>query len=145
MDEVRKHLSNETWSVEEYLSDSDISPEDLPSEETVKKLLKLSGLPMRGNDFERIRSRLGKQLSFIDKLHRIPVEDEYEAVHESKARLMPRTVEPLSYEGLLRRIETQEKSADLGEADGSWDSTSLAKMKENSFFVVRGGLMQNRS
>lgn len=141
--EVMEYLSRETWSVEEYLADSDTSIGELPSAADVRKLLKLSGLPIRDSEVERIRVRLGKQLSFIDKLHRLPVEDE-KSIDEYQARLMPREETPLSYDGLLEKIATQGKSPELGEVDGSWDATGLAQMKENKYFVVRGGLMQNR-
>lgn len=136
-------MSKETWSVDEYLSDSEASKQDVPSRETVIKLLKLSGLPIEGNDIERIQVRLGKQLSFINKLHRIPIEDE--SIDESDARLMPRSTEPLNFEEILAKIEKTEKNIDIGEVSGSWDSTSLAEIKENGYFVVRGGLMKNRN
>ena len=138
--EVMEYLGQQTWSVDEYLADS--TSEELPSEADVRKLLKLSGLPVDGNDLERIRVRLGKQLSFIDKLHRIPIEDE-KTIDECQARLMPRNEVPISYDSLLQKIATQKKDPELGEVEGSWDSTSLAQMKENKYFVVRGGLMHN--
>lgn len=143
LEQIKEYMSKETWSVDEYLSDSEASKQDLPSRETVIKLLKLSGLPIQGNDIERIQERLGKQLSFINKLHQTPIEDE--AINESDARLMPRSTEALDFEGLLAKIEKTEKNIDIGEVSGSWDSTGLAKIKENGYFVVRGGLMKNRS
>lgn len=142
-EELGEYLSKETWSVDEYLSDSQITASEKPSEGTVRKLLKLSGLSVEGNDIGRIQHRLGKQLSFIDKLHRIPLEEE--SIDESKARLMPREVAPLNYEDLLDKIATQKTNPDLGEVEGSWDSTGLAKMKQNKCFALRGGLMQNRN
>ncbi|QLQ82491.1 hypothetical protein HG537_0H02530 [Torulaspora globosa] len=143
-EELGEYLSKETWSVEEYLSDSPNSALEQPSEDTVKKLLKLSGLSVEGNDIGRIQQRLGKQLSFIEKLHRIPLENE-ESIDESKARVMPREIAALNYEDLLDKIATQRTNLDLGEVEGSWDSTGLAKIKQSKWFVLRGGLMHNRN
>lgn len=143
-EEIRQYLSKETWSVDEYLSDSLTDGQEPPSGSTVKKLLKLSGLSLEGNDVERIQQRLGKQLSFINKLHGIEIENEV-SVDESKARLMPREVAALNYEDLLDKIATQGKNPELGEVEGSWDSTSLAKLKQNNCFLLRGGLMHDRN
>ncbi|QLL32084.1 hypothetical protein HG536_0C02530 [Torulaspora globosa] len=143
-EELGEYLSKETWSVDDYLSDSQNAALERPSENTVRKLLKLSGLSLEGNDIERIQHRLGKQLSFIDKLHRIPLEKEA-SMDESKARLMPREVAPLNYEDLLDKIATQTANPELGEVEGGWDSTGLAKMKQNRCFVLREGLMHNRN
>lgn len=141
--EVLEYLQKETWSVDKYLADSDDQSLLLPSVGEVRKLLKLSGLPIEGNDLERIRERLGKQLGFISKLHRIEIEEE-NSVEETQARLMPRNEVPLSYDDLLDKINEQRKDPELGEVEGSWDATGLAQMEDNKYFVVRGGLMQNR-
>lgn len=142
--EIRDYLAKETWSVDEYLADSQNDNLEPPSQDTVRKLLKLSGLSIKGNDVSRIQNRLGKQLSFINKLHEIRIEDEV-SMDESKARLMPREGAALNYEDLLDKIASQRKNPDLGEVEGKWDSTGVAKIKERNSFVIRGGLMHDRN
>lgn len=142
MGEIEEYISKETWSVAEYLSTDNVKEKDLPTRENILKLLKLSGLPAEGTDIEGIRGRLGKQLSFINKLHRISLEDD--TIDPMDARLLPREGMALSYDELMSEIMNQQKDSNSGETNNSWDSTKLAKVKKDGYFVIRGGLMTNR-
>ncbi|CAI4038796.1 hypothetical protein SMKI_06G1440 [Saccharomyces mikatae IFO 1815] len=144
MDQIKNYLSQPVWSVREYLRVG-VKEEklELPSVKAVKKLLRLSGLPLEGADIEGIQMRLAKQLSFINKLHSIPVEGE-EHKKEYNARLMQRKTRQLSYAGLLEGIRHQTQDVELGELSGSWKPTGLAAESKNVYFVIKEGLLKNR-
>ncbi|CAI7132475.1 BEM_collapsed_G0021930.mRNA.1.CDS.1 [Saccharomyces cerevisiae] len=63
MNQIRDYLSRPVWSVHEYLGintkEEKLEP---PSAEAVKKLLRLSGLPLEGADIKEIQMRLAKQI-----------------------------------------------------------------------------------
>lgn len=70
--EVEEFLSKSTWDVREYVPSS-VDEKLIPSEETVVRLLKISGLPIKNID--QIQIRLANQLSFINRLHNLPVDE----------------------------------------------------------------------
>ncbi|AJS24419.1 Gtf1p [Saccharomyces cerevisiae YJM1356] len=143
MNQIRDYLSRPVWSVHEYLGintkEEKLEP---PSAEAVKKLLRLSGLPLEGADIKEIQMRLAKQLSFINKLHNIPVEGE-KHTKEYDARLVQRNTKQLNYTKLLEGISHQKQDAELGEVSGSWKATGLAAESKNAYFVVKEGLLKN--
>lgn len=144
MHQIKNYISKPVWSVHEYL-DTNVREGklELPPVDAVKKLLRLSGLPLEGAKIEEIQLRLAKQLSFINKLHNIPVERE-EHTKEYDARLMQRETTQLSYAKLLEGIKYQKQDAELGEVSGSWKPTGLAVESKNGYFVVKEGLLKNR-
>ena len=144
MDQIKNYISKPVWSVHEYLGTNVREGKlELPSVDVVKKLLRLSGLPLEGAKIEEIQLRLAKQLSFINKLHNIPVEGE-KHTKEYDARLMQRETRQLSYAKLLEGIKYQKQDAELGEVSGSWKPTGLAVESKNGYFVVKEGLLKNR-
>ncbi|EJS43684.1 YGR102C [Saccharomyces arboricola H-6] len=144
MDQIRDYLSEHVWSVHEYLG-TNLGEEnlELPPVDFVKRLLRLSGLPLEGADIEGIQMRLAKQLSFINRMHNIPVAGK-ESMKEYDARLVQRETAQLSYENLLEAIACQEQDAEIGEVSGSWKATELAAESKNGYFVVKEGLLKNR-
>ncbi|CAI4062404.1 glutamyl-tRNA(Gln) amidotransferase subunit F SKDI_07G3510 [Saccharomyces kudriavzevii IFO 1802] len=144
MNQIKDFLSEPVWSVHEYLA-TNVGEEKLklPPVEVLKKLLRLSGLPLEGADIEGIQMRLAKQLSFISRLHNIPVNGE-EEMKEYDARLMKRKTTRLSYEKLLEGIDHQTQDVELGEVSGSWKATGLAAESKNEYFLVKEGLLKNR-
>ncbi|CAI4063504.1 hypothetical protein SUVZ_07G3370 [Saccharomyces uvarum] len=144
MGQIKDYLSEPVWSVHEYLGTNvEESALKLPPVKLVKKLLRLSGLPLEGADIEGIQMQLAKQLSFVNRLHDIPVEDGT-GVEEYGARLMPRKTTLLNYKMLLEAVKHQKQDADIGEVSGSWTATGLAAESKNGYFVVREGLLKNR-
>ncbi|QID85166.1 glutamyl-tRNA(Gln) amidotransferase subunit F [Saccharomyces pastorianus] len=144
MDQIKAYLSEPVWSVHEYLGTNvEENTLRLPPVELVKKLLRLSGLPLEGADIEAIQMQLAKQLSFVNRLHNIPVEDRT-SVEGYDARLMPRQTTKLNYRMLLDAVKHQKQDADIGEVSGSWTATGLAAESKNGYFVVREGLLKNR-
>lgn len=136
--EVEEFLSKSTWDVREYVPSS-VDEKLIPSEETVVRLLKISGLPIRNID--QIQIRLANQLSFINRLHNLPVD---ENINPNHARIIERNPTPLDYEGLIKGIASQQKSDSLGEISGSWDPTKTAAVKRDGFFILREGLLKGR-
>lgn len=136
--QVDELINKKSWDIREYVPTS-LDTELLPPKETVIKLLKISGLPAK--NIEQTRVRLANQLSFINILHGLPVD---ESINPNHARIMDRKPKALDYKSLLQRIEKQEKSEELGEISGSWDSTQQAKLTKDRFFILREGLLRNR-
>ncbi|CUS23592.1 LAQU0S10e03994g1_1 [Lachancea quebecensis] len=139
--EIKDYVGKPTWSVEEYLQTSSTSKAQPPSRKDVEKLLKLSGLP--NENVEVFQATLGKQLAFINKVQSLPVD---ESLDPSHARIIDRNPEALDYESLSHSVGQQEaqKDKEIGEVGGSWDSTGLAAISENGFYVLREGLLKNR-
>ncbi|SCV01025.1 LANO_0F09780g1_1 [Lachancea nothofagi CBS 11611] len=138
MTEIKKYVESPKWAVEEFLKQDDKEQiQHLPSEETVKRLLKLSGLPLE--NFDSIRNQLGRQLLFLDKLMTLDVDENIDPNH---ARILERHPQPLRYEELFRLAHNQRQEKSLGETDGSWESIKLATQSENGFYVLREALMK---
>ncbi|AET39470.1 glutamyl-tRNA(Gln) amidotransferase subunit F Ecym_4421 [Eremothecium cymbalariae DBVPG len=134
---IEEYLSRATWRIEDYIPNPETT--EPVAEDEVKKLLKLSGLP-EGDNAETQR-RLANQLKFINKLHDVDVNPS--SISED-ARLMSRTQDELTFEQLTMLVKAQSKNDDLAERSGFWDCTSLATLKDNGYFVVRGNSMKNR-
>ena len=144
IEELKKFMSKETWSVNEYLAEAD--KKDLKSsvsEETAVKLLKLAGLPSEINDVKRVQEKLGHQLAFINKLHEIPMSDN--EIDEKHSRLLPRFKKPMTFSELTAAIKGDKQNSELGEISESWTPCKLAKLSKNNMFIVRKGLMKNRN
>lgn len=138
--QVEAYLSKSFWTIEDLLPRYDITKENIPSEETVKSLLKLSGLPMQ--NLKDMQLKLANQLSFINTLHNLPVDETIDANH---ARIMIRHPKPLSFNDIeMATSKEMQKDESLGEVSGSWDTVECSKIHENGFFVVREGLIRNR-
>lgn len=134
--EIKAYMDKPTWSLNEFFESSNITDAtELPSEATVAKLLKLSGLPAEGADIPAIQQRLGQQLLFLRRLHDAPL-DESEDLNIRFSRIMPRNTDVVDYESLLKMIEVQNSSKFPDEEGGKWDPTGQATVKKNGFFVV---------
>lgn len=134
IDQIKEYLEKPTWSIEEYLGADNDTKEDIPSKETVLKLLQLSGLPSVNVNIEDIQERLTKQVLFIKKLQESPIEDEN--INTQFARLMPRETKALNYKNLLNKIEQQKDGKFDDEISDSWDSLSQSSKVKNGYFVV---------
>ncbi|CDO93941.1 unnamed protein product [Kluyveromyces dobzhanskii CBS 2104] len=137
--EVEEFLGKSTWNVRDYVPTS-VDQKLIPSEETVVKLLKISGLPIENID--QIQVRLANQLSFINRLHSLPVDED---INPNHARIIERNPKGLDYKSLMDRVKNQEKSQALGELSGSWDSTKSAAVKLHGFFILKEGLLKGRN
>ncbi|GAV48244.1 hypothetical protein ZYGR_0I05410 [Zygosaccharomyces rouxii] len=143
LDEIKEYIFKDTISANEFLTQSERAKDrelPVPPRETVLKLLKLSGLPTKGADIERIQRNLSEQISFINILHDTDLDD---SLNVKYARLLPRENATLSYEDLIVRANSG-KNSELAEISGSWDSTSRASMRKDGYFIVREEFLDNR-
>ncbi|AGO10083.1 AaceriAAR093Cp [[Ashbya] aceris (nom. inval.)] len=138
-EELQAYLARPAWRPEDFLPSAEDIARQLPSEEEVRKLLKLSGLPE--TDLQEVRRRLATQLSFVSQLQTVEVDD---SVDPQYAKAMKRHPAAVGYEELVRRAEADTKDESLGEKSGSWDSTATATLKKDGYFVLREGLLQKR-
>lgn len=140
MEEIRQYLNTPSWSLEEYLK-SDSSSETvtdeqkLPSVNTVKKLLKLSGFDSENANIPDIQQRLAKQLIFLENLQRAPLDDD-SSNNTAFARVQPRTTKPLNYKDLLQKIEDQKNNKFEDEVSGSWDPLINTTKSKNGYFLT---------
>ncbi|CCE62937.1 hypothetical protein TPHA_0D03010 [Tetrapisispora phaffii CBS 4417] len=145
LDEVKQFMQQDSASIEEYLNSDSArttsSNLDI-SDETIRRLLKLSGLPTESVDILHIKKRLKYQMSFLNKLQEISYDTD--KIDENNSRILPRNSKPLSYEELISKIERATKSEDLGEVSNSWNPTELSALSRNKMYVLRGGLMKDR-
>ena len=142
IDQITEFIDKNSWSIEKYLNIDSIqagADNELPSRETVYKLLRLSGLPADSSvDIKPIQRRLGKQLKFIKKLQSIPLENEN--VDTRYARILPRHTKQLTYDELLNTIRYQKEHKHEDEISGSWKPSSRAVLSQNGYFVVNKDL-----
>ena len=82
--EIDSYLSKVSWNIQDYVP-TRVDKRLLPAKETVIRLLRISGLPER--DLGPVQRRLANQLSFIDHLHSLPVDESINANH---ARILHR-------------------------------------------------------
>ncbi|SCV04315.1 LAME_0H17480g1_1 [Lachancea meyersii CBS 8951] len=136
--EIKKYVATPQWSIGDFM-EQDTNVQELPSVETVERLLKLSGLLPK--DVESLRRKLGHQLVFLDKLVTLDVN---EKTDPKNARLLPRNPKPLEYDDLIHAAQNQVKDASLGEISGSWDSVELAKNSKDGFYVLRKAFMKRK-
>lgn len=137
-EEVDKFLQKVTWSIQDYVP-YQVDKGKYPSKESIEKLMRISGLPLC--DIEEVQERLAKQLSFIDHLHGLPVE---EGIDPNQARILERNPPSIDYETLIGGIEGQQQDASIGEVSGSWDSTQHAKLTNDKYFVLRESMLTKR-
>ncbi|KAJ9571502.1 Hypothetical protein J6897_01971 [Nakaseomyces glabratus] len=145
--EVKQYLAKQTWSIDEILHGVDTgkaAKQGVPTEDEVRKLLALCAFPVEDADLQDSKRILVKQLSFINKLHETSVDDQDKNLDENYARLLPRQNKALTYDDLLKKIDDIKQDEATGEPTGSWDSTGLAKMRKDNYFIVRQGLLKNR-
>lgn len=143
LNEIKEYIFKDNHSTNEYLTQSEKTKDrelPVPSRETVLKLLKLSGLPTKNADIERIQRTLNQQISFINILHDTDVDD---SLNAKDARLLRRKNLPLSYQDLIIRANGG-KNSELAETSGSWDSTSRASVSKNGYFIVREEFLNDR-
>ncbi|AMD20695.1 HDL049Cp [Eremothecium sinecaudum] len=136
--DVVEFFSKSTWKSEDYLP-KDGQKLQLPTEKEVKKLLRISGLP--SDNWKKAQQKLANQLSFINHLQEVEVDNTIDPTH---ARILPRTVKPLSHTELQDFAEKQPKDASLGEISGSFDGSKLSTISEDGYFVIREGLLNDR-
>lgn len=136
IDDIKEYMDKPTWSLNEFFKTPNVTDtSSLPSEETVIKLLKLSGLSTENADIPGIQKRLGQQLLFLRRLHDAPL-DEGENLDIRFSRILPRHTNRVDYKSLLKIIEQQENAKFPDEEGGKWDPTSQATHKGNGYFVV---------
>ncbi|CEP60587.1 glutamyl-tRNA(Gln) amidotransferase subunit F LALA0_S01e14312g [Lachancea lanzarotensis] len=136
--EIKQYVATPQWSINEFM-EQDTNVQELPSVEMVERLLKLSGLPLQ--DAESLRSKLGHQLVFLDKLLTLDVKEDTDP---KNARILPRSFKPLEFEDLVNAAENQIQDVSLGERSGSWESVKLANKKQDGFFVLRESLLKRK-
>lgn len=117
---------------------------EVPSDETIHKLLKLSGLSRKGVDMEKTRATLANQIKFINILQSIELTDKESKYDTTDARLIPRNSKPLKYDDLVGLVDAQKNGKQGSEIAGSWNPTSLASKTSNNYFVLEKGLLKNR-
>ncbi|CAB4251885.1 similar to Saccharomyces cerevisiae YGR102C Subunit of the trimeric GatFAB AmidoTransferase(AdT) complex [Maudiozyma barnettii] len=133
LQEIKQYIDSPSWSLAEVLTESE-SSDNLPTEESVKKLLKLSGFSEEKCNIKEIQHRLGKQLVFLQSLQKAPLADE--TTDTMFARIMPRAPKSLDYKALLNKIQEQKDNKFDDEISGSWSPTSNSKKSKNGYFVV---------
>lgn len=139
MEEIKQYLDTPTWCLGEYLKTEGSSQtitdgQKLPSVDTVKKLLKLSGFDSENANISEIQQRLAKQLIFLENLQRAPLDDSSD--NTAFARVQPRTTKPLKYKDLLQKIEDQKNNKFEDEVSGSWDPLTNTTKSKNGYFVT---------
>ncbi|AQZ09843.1 GTF1 (YGR102C) [Zygosaccharomyces parabailii] len=144
LNEIKAYIFEDSLSANEYLTKSESQRDQLqiPSRQAVVKLCRLSGLPSEDADIERIQRNLSKQISFIDILHNTHLNEE---VDENHARLVPRHTSALSYKELMLRIAANKEMQWAAEQEESWDSTSVAALEKDHYFVIREDILENKN
>ncbi|SCU84955.1 LAFA_0D13036g1_1 [Lachancea sp. 'fantastica'] len=136
--EIKQYVATPQWSIGEFM-EQDKNVQELPSLEMVERLLKLSGLPLQ--DAESLRSKLGHQLMFLNKLLTLDVKEDTDP---KNARILPRYSRSLEFEDLDNAVKTQVQDQTLGEKSGSWESVKLAHENRDGFYVLRETLMKRK-
>lgn len=137
VDEIKKFINDNTWSLNDYfeITESNLKSSSLPSIEVVDKLLKLSGLPNDDKvDKLKIQKKLQEQLNFIRKVQEYKIDEE--GIDPSHSRILPRKHKELTYDGLIKSIESQAPDPALGEIQDSWRPLSLAQETKDDYFVA---------
>ncbi|EDO14846.1 hypothetical protein Kpol_359p7 [Vanderwaltozyma polyspora DSM 70294] len=118
-EQISNYLNSETWSVTQY---TQFDTDSKVSDDTVLKILKLSGLPNEGIEDSvklKIKDRLSTQLIFINKLHE--VECDYD-IDDKYSRIIQRNPKPMTYNEIMLSLKNTEKDSKLGEISGSWEA-----------------------
>lgn len=139
--DVRKVLSNPTWSINELLETDGNDVEITPS--TVSKIIKLSGL--NSNLSEKDRSALLKalkqQMVFIRHLYDENEEDIKDKDSNEKVfRLIESDHNPpkgLTLQKLLKDIEGLPKEVDVLKGETEFDIRKLHPTSESPYFTIK--------
>lgn len=136
-EEIEQLFSSPTWDINEFFKPAG-NAETKISNESIKKLLNLSGLDNTALSNEEIAKNLNDQILFINKLQNLPNSEANDDILKNQSSSCASS--PLSYQDLLSSIKNQTPELEKGEIGDSWTPTDLSKSSQNGFFVVNEGL-----
>lgn len=131
---IKEYITTVNWQVDELFKQVHSPRCDCINDETIDKLLKLSGLSYPKDQYPKLIESLKEQVRFIDRLHAVDVEVE----DSINANLYER----LTLEGLKSSIESQQQDPSKGETLQSWDPMSLPTESQNGNYIVKEGLLK---
>lgn len=129
---IAQHIRRVNWDVGSLLTKDSPRTQEI-SEQTIDKLVKLSGLSYDKQEYPKLISALKEQVRFVDHLH-----DASEVVPYTEGIQGER----LDLQQLEELVRVQRQDGDKGEIAGSWDPMSLPTEKQNGHYIVREGLVR---
>ncbi|GMG40506.1 unnamed protein product [Ambrosiozyma monospora] len=148
VEELQKLFNKSTWNTNDLLQQASTIESTTEIDKSIlTKLLNLTGLTTNiTEEHEReLISSLNEQLKFINQLHSIEITTDAKCSDKPQlTRLIDdlSTEDTLTYDELISDIENTKVDEQKGEVEDSWDATSLSNEAEDSYFIVKEGLIK---